>query len=80
MEKELHIDLMDLVSGVSDAIDLISPLLVNHHSRVAYGAYAIAHDLGLPNRHVNEIALAAILHDIGAFSCMERLDLLRFEV
>ena len=70
----------DLVFAVSAAMDFMSPALVDHHLRVARIARAIARQLNLPLPQQADLLLAAALHDAGAFSLRERLDLLRFEV
>lgn len=72
-------ELKDVVLGLSNALDLISPTLVGHHKRVAYIGWSISSELGLPLEHQIEIALAGAIHDIGDFSPKERLELLRFE-
>jgi len=46
--SELQIPLIEMVSALSDAMDLISPRLVDHHKRVAYIATSIADEMGLP--------------------------------
>jgi HD-GYP domain-containing protein (c-di-GMP phosphodiesterase class II) len=75
-----EVSLGDLVFAVSSALDLMSPALADHHLRVARVARAIAGQLGLPAARQADLLLAAALHDAGAFSLRERLDLLRFEV
>jgi putative nucleotidyltransferase with HDIG domain len=47
--------------------------------RVAYLAYRIGKQIGIPVEEIQQIVMAAALHDIGAFSLQERLDLLDFE-
>ena len=79
MIKELHVSLFDMVLCLSNALDLISPQLVNHHKRVSYIAFQIGSELELSNEELNELLLAGLLHDIGALSLKERLELLDFE-
>lgn len=74
-----HVSLLDLVACFSEALDLISPVVANHHKQVAYIAYNIARELNLPAKEIKDIALAAGLHDIGALSLEERLESLQFE-
>jgi len=84
MEQDLgngfEVRLGDLVFAVSAALDLVSPAVVDHHLRVARLARAIARQLDLPVAAQGEILLAAALHDAGAFSLRERLNIMRFEV
>ena len=42
------ISLFSLVGIISNTIDLISPVLVNHHKQVAIIAYNLAKEKGLP--------------------------------
>jgi len=70
---ENEISIYDFVSAISEAIDLVSSTLNNHHKRVTYIAYNIAMEMNLPNNEIQDIVLAAMLHDIGAFSIEERI-------
>ena len=76
---EHEIPVFDFVSSISEAIDLVSPVLNSHHKRVAYIAYSIAKEMNLPKDEVQDIILAAMLHDIGAFSIAERTKILSME-
>ncbi len=78
--QEDHISVFDMVMCLSDALDLISPALVNHHKRVAYIADSIARELGMPEEERVNLLLAGALHDTGALSLKERLDALQFEI
>lgn len=79
MIKELRIPLLDMILCFSDAMDLISPAIVDHHKRVAYIAFRIANEMGMPVKLQSDLLLAGALHDIGALSLKERLDNLDFE-
>ncbi|MCL1808894.1 MAG: HD domain-containing protein [Clostridiales bacterium] len=72
MVKEEMFSIFDFASGISEAIDLVSPELNDHHKKVAYISYSIAKEMNLPDKDTKDIVLAAILHDIGAFTCEER--------
>lgn len=80
MIKQPKIHLFDFIMSLSEAIDLISPLVANHHFKVAYIAYMIGAELRLPPENLNDLVLAGALHDIGAISFKERLDALQFEL
>ncbi|AZR73977.1 phosphohydrolase [Anoxybacter fermentans] len=80
MIKELHVSLFDIIICLSDALDLISPAVINHHKRVAYIALNIAAEMGLSKEEQTGLIIAGILHDIGAFSLKERLSSLNFEL
>lgn len=79
MIKEPHVPLFYLVLCLSEAVDLIDPLLNGHHKRVAYVAYALGFEMGLSSQERDELILAGLVHDCGALSLKERLDLLQFE-
>ncbi len=79
MIKEPRVQLFDLIECLSKAMDLVCPSLVNHHERVAYIAFSIGAELGMPPEPLQELVLAGALHDSGALSLRERLDALRFD-
>lgn len=79
MIKEPRLTLFDLAVCLSDAADLVSPALVNHHKQVAYIASCIGAEIGLDDNRQKELVLAGIVHDIGALSLAERIDTLSFE-
>lgn len=74
MIKEPRIPLLDLAICLSNAMDLISPTVVNHHKRVAYIALNIAAEIGLSTEEQNNLLLAGLLHDSGILSLKEKLD------
>ena len=71
--------LFNLVCALSEAMDLVNPLVVNHHKKTAWFALHLADEMGLSAKSIRKILFAALLHDIGAFSLQERLDTLYFE-
>ena len=79
MIKDPRLTLFDLAICLSDACDLVSPSLVNHHKQVAYMASRIGAELGLDNDKQKDLVLAGAMHDIGALSLNERIETLAFE-
>jgi HD-GYP domain-containing protein (c-di-GMP phosphodiesterase class II) len=75
-----EVKLGDLVFSLSAALDLVSPEVVGHHLRAARIARAIARELGFTRDQMRDLLLAAALHDCGAFSLRERLDIMRYEI
>lgn len=75
----MRISLIDLISALSGALDLVSPAVVGHHRRVAAIATALGRRLNLPPADITDLRLAALLHDVGAFSLKSRLDALVFD-
>jgi len=79
MEHGININLLSIVTCVSEALDLVSQAVVNHHKRVANIASSIAAELDLSHEKQDALFLSAALHDAGAFSLHERLELLNFD-
>lgn len=77
--KELRVNLWDLVTPLARTLDMMCPAVADHNLRVAYLAMRIGEELGLPVEERRELGIAGALHDIGAFSLKERLDILAFE-
>lgn len=78
--NRIHVSLFDLVTSLSDVTDLVNPALDDHHKKVAYIAYSLAQEMGLPKPECCDILLAGMLHDIGALSLKEKMNALQFEV
>jgi HD-GYP domain-containing protein (c-di-GMP phosphodiesterase class II) len=75
-----NIRLLDLIVAVSEAMDLMSPVLVNHHKQVAYIAYRIAGTMELSLKERADIVWAGLLHDSGALSLALRHHSLEFDL
>lgn len=71
--------MISLVTSLSSVLDLMNKTLVDHHKRVAYIALKIAQRYGLGPEEQNNLIIAGSLHDIGAISLQERLDLINYE-
>lgn len=70
---------LDLVLSISEATDLIDPLLNNHNKRVAFTAFNIADSLGLSNNSKYDLIISGLLHDIGSFTRKERREILKYD-
>ncbi|MBP1765844.1 MAG: phosphohydrolase, partial [Firmicutes bacterium] len=57
--------LLNIVLPLADAIDLVSPKVMNHHRKVAYIAYFLGVELNLSLSQRKNLILAGIFHDIG---------------
>jgi HD-GYP domain-containing protein (c-di-GMP phosphodiesterase class II) len=68
------------VSSLAKTFDMMSPAVADHCQRVAYLALRLGEELNLPPGELRDVSVAGALHDIGAFSLNERLDMLAFEV
>ena len=80
MNNEPRIPLIDLIMCLSEALDLVNPILVNHHKQVAYIAFSIGTEFGLSTEEQRNLVFAGALHDVGAFSLKEKIKILKFEV
>jgi len=65
----------DIAYALSRALDLVNPMINNHHQRVAFIAGSIAAEAGLPTADVEDIILASLIHDIGVVMENEFLEL-----
>ena len=74
MIKDPQITLFDLMICLSEAIDLMSPILNDHHNQVAYIASALGSEIGLDNQSQANLILAAAIHDVGALSRLQTAD------
>ena len=71
--------LYSLILSVSDALDLISPELASHHKRVAYVASHLSKAAGLGGEDLENVVVAALLHDAGGLTLKTKLQALEFE-
>lgn len=60
------VNLSEMVSCVSSALDLLDPTVQHHHSRVAVIASRLARQLGLPEDVRSNVVIAGALHDAAA--------------
>ena len=75
----MTVRLFDFLSGLSGALDLMSPEVVGHHKRVAYIAARLSRLMDLPQTERTELFMAGLLHDVGGFTLQSRLTALQFE-
>lgn len=71
--------IIDLVLCLSEAVDLVSPLVADHHRRTAQVAFGLATQMRLPEKDIQDVVIAAALHDVGGLTLQDRLDALDFE-
>jgi HD-GYP domain-containing protein (c-di-GMP phosphodiesterase class II) len=79
MKQKIMVDIGNLTLTISDAIDLASPLLAQHQQRVGFIVWELAKAAQFPAEMTERLFLAALLHDVGAFSVEEKLALYVFE-
>jgi putative nucleotidyltransferase with HDIG domain len=77
--NRLKVNLYEFLSCLSNAQDMVMPRLSNHHHMVAYLAYKLAERANLSVDEQKNVISAALIHDIGALSIGERLELIETE-
>jgi len=77
--KRFTVDLVEVIDALSLALDLIDPRLTDHHRQVALLAVGLAEQMRLPVVERQRLAMAALLHDIGATGTKDALLRLRYE-
>ena len=65
---ELHDSLEETVKSLASAAEKRDPYTAGHQMRVDKLACAIARELGLPEKQIEGLHFAAVLHDIGKIS------------
>lgn len=78
MDK-IRINLYDLLACISNAQDLVSPKISNHQQQVAYLTFHLSEHMHIPMEQKRDVFLAALIHDIGALSTIEKLELVEGE-
>ncbi len=76
----MSVSQLELLCGVSSALDLVSTAVTGHHRRVAYLACSAGKLLGLSAPDRTRLLMASLLHDVGALTLKSRLDTLHFEL
>jgi len=77
---EYQVSLSDMVMCLSGALDLVNVRISDHNEQVACISFFIAEALGMRGNDLVDVTLAGLLHDIGALSLKERLDLLKYDI
>ncbi|MBN1833423.1 MAG: HD domain-containing protein [Deltaproteobacteria bacterium] len=80
MLRHISVNLGNLLLSLSDAIDLASPDLTQHQQRTAFVVWEMGRAGGISTERLERNFMAALLHDIGAFSPEEKIGLLKCEV
>lgn len=76
----IRLDLYRLLVSASEALDLVSPPLVNHHKQVSFLAFHLGKTYGLAGQELMDLVMAGALHDIGGLSLESRLAVLEFDM
>ena len=78
-QTAMVVPIFDLALCMAQAVDLVSPLVADHHERTAQIAYGLGRQIRLPEQALKDLVLAAALHDIGGLTRNDRLGALDFE-
>jgi HD-GYP domain-containing protein (c-di-GMP phosphodiesterase class II) len=70
----ISVSLFDMLSSLSAALALIDYELIDHHNRVCYIATKLATHLRFSADEINDIYMAASMHDIGAIAFLNQQD------
>ncbi len=69
-----------IIKVIENTLNYVDPRLTDHGKRVAYLAYRVLRRQGtLSDERLEELALLALLHDIGAYKTEEIDNMVRFE-
>ncbi|MGB5158346.1 HD domain-containing phosphohydrolase [Desulfobacterium sp. N47] len=72
MRSSVRVNLGNLLLSLSDAMELAGPEIAQHQQRTAFIVWQMAKAAGFPKETVEEIFIAALMHDIGALSLEEK--------
>lgn len=80
MERNVKVNLGNLVLSLSDAMDLASVSLAQHQQRTAFTVWEMGKVAILSDERLENNFIAALLHDIGALSLEDKISLHDHEV
>lgn len=72
MRSRVKVNLGNVLLSLSDAMELVSPEISQHQQRTAFTVWQMGKAAGLPERTIEEVFVAALLHDVGALSVEEK--------
>ena len=75
MDYRISVNLGNLLLSLSDAMDLVDPSLAMHQQRTAFVAWELGKVAELSDEAIERLFVAGLLHDIGALSPEEKIDL-----
>ena len=74
------LSIKNILISIIKSIDVFNPLLEGHHKRTAIIAYQLGNSYGLEKQQLFDLVLAASLHDIGALSIKEKVQLFEMDL
>ncbi|MDO4537533.1 MAG: HD domain-containing protein [Coriobacteriales bacterium] len=79
MEHASFTNSHDLLDALALSMNIIAPVVQNHHEQTAYLSYFIANELGISYAEREKVVLAALLHDVGVIFTEDPQTTLDFE-
>jgi HD-GYP domain-containing protein (c-di-GMP phosphodiesterase class II) len=76
---ERVVTILDSLKSLGEAADLVHPQLAAHHNLTGFIAASLAAEMRRPLKDQEILLCAGLVHDIGAFSVKQRLDVARFD-
>lgn len=73
MYPKISVNLGNLVLSLSDTLDLAFSSLAMHQQRTAFIAWELGKKARLPEKRIENVFIAGLLHDIGALSIEEKV-------
>ena len=80
MDRQLSVNLDNLLLSLSEVVDLANPSIAQHQQRTSFIALEIAKRANLAPEIIEDIFAAALLHDIGAITVEEKMAIHNFEI
>lgn len=80
MYQPFAVDYLNMLLSFSDAIDLASESLARHQIRTAFICWEMAKVYHLGEKDIDDLFVAALMHDVGALSPEEKINIHRVEV
>jgi HD-GYP domain-containing protein (c-di-GMP phosphodiesterase class II) len=79
MLDESNVFIKKFIFALSGALGLLSQRISKHHQRVTHICLNLANKVKLKHTDKTTLFYSALLHDIGAFSSQDKLDIMNFE-
>jgi len=79
LKRRITVNIGNFLLSLSEALDLVDPLLTQHQQRTAFIVWEMGKIASMSQERLSEAFIAALLHDIGAFSIEEKLAIKNFE-
>jgi len=79
MDVNFSVGTLDCLLCLGEAADLVHPQLTDHHKITGFIAASMAQEMQKPLEEQEALLCAGLIHDIGAFSVKERIDVARYD-